>query len=355
MNLILNSYCNLKCNYCFADEYMEGAVKTPGKSMEYDFFMHEILPKIKNAPVVNFMGGEPTLHPQFNEIFSNTLGAMQPYTGLGIFTNGLMPDKTLALLQQVAGRNGSIKRQIQFSALLNWQTPENTTERNHQRCRQVAETLLRQNGYSVTFSINLYSKDQDLRTQCAEIDDIYCQVGLPKRQLYKIRVSPAFPIVGNVTNSYLPIRDYPAVGKKMIGLLKEFPQMCFRFDCSFPPCFLDDVREEEYDLVERFFYHGSQPVPDMREWKNHHLYFGCADGSPMDVDSKGDCFNCFPFHNLLIGNIKNFKELNNIASAAMGAKFLNTVFENTHIKEPCHSCPHYMVRCSSGCFAYNFV
>ncbi|SVB13117.1 uncharacterized protein METZ01_LOCUS165971, partial [marine metagenome] len=23
MNIILNSYCNLKCNYCFADEYME--------------------------------------------------------------------------------------------------------------------------------------------------------------------------------------------------------------------------------------------------------------------------------------------------------------------------------------------
>jgi len=23
VNIILNSYCNLECNYCFADEYME--------------------------------------------------------------------------------------------------------------------------------------------------------------------------------------------------------------------------------------------------------------------------------------------------------------------------------------------
>ena len=38
MNIILNSYCNLKCNYCFADEYMEETVKTPGKSMDFGFF-----------------------------------------------------------------------------------------------------------------------------------------------------------------------------------------------------------------------------------------------------------------------------------------------------------------------------
>ena len=47
MNIILNSYCNLKCNYCFADEYMEETVKTPGKSMDYDYFQNEFLPKIK--------------------------------------------------------------------------------------------------------------------------------------------------------------------------------------------------------------------------------------------------------------------------------------------------------------------
>jgi len=63
MNIILNSYCNLSCNYCFADEYMEETVKTPGKSMEYEYFQNEFLPKIKNAPIINFMGGEPTLHP----------------------------------------------------------------------------------------------------------------------------------------------------------------------------------------------------------------------------------------------------------------------------------------------------
>ena len=52
MNIILNSYCNLTCNYCFADEYMEETVKTPGKSMEYDYFLKDFLPKIKNTPII---------------------------------------------------------------------------------------------------------------------------------------------------------------------------------------------------------------------------------------------------------------------------------------------------------------
>jgi radical SAM protein with 4Fe4S-binding SPASM domain len=56
-----------------------------------------------------------------------------------------------------------------------------------------------------------------------------------------------------------------------------------------------------------------------------------------------------------LGNISDFKELNSIATAQMGSKFLNEVFSKTEAKEPCRSCPHYMVRCSSGCFAYNFV
>jgi radical SAM protein with 4Fe4S-binding SPASM domain len=266
-----------------------------------------------------------------------------------------MPDKVLTLLQQVAGINGSIKRQIQFSALVNWQTAENTTDRNHERCRHTAVTLLKSNGYSVTFSINLYSKKQDLHNQCREIDEIYQAVGLPKNQRYKIRVSPAFPIVGNTDNTYLPIRDYPEVGRIMIEILKQFPQMDFRFDCSFPPCFLDEILEEEYNLVERFFFHGFKQVPSIHEWKTQDLYFGCADGSPMDVDPVGDCFNCFPFHGKKLGNVTDFKEVNTIASAKMGSRFLSSVFDASEVKEPCKSCPHHMIRCSTGCFAYNFI
>ncbi len=355
MNIILNSYCNLKCNYCFADEYMDETVNTPGKSMDFDFFVEEMLPRVKNATLINFMGGEPTLHPRFVDILTATLENQQPFSALGIFTNGIMPQKVLDLILDTMGPQGSLSRQIDFTVLLNWQTAENTTEKNHQRCREVAENILEVNGFNLMFSLNLYSIEQDLRTQCREIDEIYQDMGLPDGQRYKVRVSPAFPIVGEDANISLPIRDYPKMGRLALDILKEIPQLCFRFDCSFPPCLLDEISEEEYPLVERFFYHGSQPVPSLNEWSHHDYYFGCADDSPMDIDPKGDCFNCFPFHNLKIGNVSEHKVVNELAVKKMHTRFLSHVFEKTEVKEPCRSCPHYMVRCSSGCFAYNFA
>jgi len=334
---------------------MDEHVNTPSKSMDYQFFEEDLLPRIKTVSLINFMGGEPTLHPRFTDILTSCLDNMSPFTYLGIFTNGIMPNKALDLLLEMVGPNGSMQKQVEFSVLLNWQTIENTTEKNHQRCRESAEAILEENPNSLMFSLNLYSIQQDLHTQCKEIDEIFQDMGLPENQTYKIRVSPAFPIVGEQGNVSLPIRDYPQMGRMMIDIVKEFPQLNFRFDCSFPPCLLDTLNEEEFPLVERFFYHASQPVPDVRDWANRDFYFGCADDSPMDVDPVGDCFNCFPFHNLSLGNIKDHKDVNEIAVKKMHTKFLGHVFEETEAKEPCRSCPHYMVRCTSGCFAYNFT
>ena len=332
---------------------MEENVKTPDKSMDFDFFQNELLPRVKNASLINFMGGEPTLHPQFDDMLSKTLDNMQPFTFLGVFTNGLMSDQSLDLLLDLVGRGGSIERQIQFSVLLNWQTMENISEKNHARCREVAEAILSKNGNGLMFSLNLYSIKQDLATQIWEIDEIYQGLGLPPGQTYKVRVSPAFPIVGEEGHITLPIKDYPKMGRMMLDLLKDFPQLRFRFDCSFPPCLIDDIKEEEYPLVERFIYHGSQSVPNITEWKDKDVYFGCADDSPMDIDPKGDCFNCFPFHNKKLGNIQDFKQVNELAIKKMHTEFLGHAFK-AQPNEPCKSCPHYMVTCSSGCFAYNF-
>ena len=195
------------------------------------------------------MGGEPTLHPRFNDIFRNTYKDVLPYSHLSVFSNGLMPDKVLDLMLEMAGPKGARNKNVVFAILLNWQPLENISEKNHARCREVAEAILGKNGYSLMFSLNLYSINQDLATQCWEIDEVYQNLGLPPGQTYKIRVSPAFPIVGEEGHITLPIKDYPKMGRMMIELLKAFPQMCFRFDCSFPPCLMDDINEDE-DLEE---------------------------------------------------------------------------------------------------------
>ena len=54
-----------------------------------------------------------------------------------------------------------------------------TPKENRQRCQAVAEEIIGENGTSLMFSLNLYSVEQDLMTQCREIDDIYQEMGLP--------------------------------------------------------------------------------------------------------------------------------------------------------------------------------
>ena len=103
---------------------------------------------------------------------------MQPFSFLGVFTNGLMPDKVLDLLLHTVGRGGSIgSARFNFPFFCNWQTSENISEKNHARCREVAETILSKNGMGLMFSLNLYSIEQDLQTQCWEIDEIYQDMG----------------------------------------------------------------------------------------------------------------------------------------------------------------------------------
>lgn len=202
--------------------------------MDFDFFAKELLPKVSKAPVINFMGGEPTLHPRFVEMMKLTYEAITP--GFSRPVHQWFDER------KGAGPVGQHRR-AQRSALaqnLFRRTPELADARKHFRkitsCQEIAETLLRVNGFSVTFSINLYSK---IRTSppSAEIDAIYQNAGLPRDQMYRIRVSPAFPIVGGESNAYLPIRDYPAAGRVMFAMLKNIRRCVSASTAPFHPVF----------------------------------------------------------------------------------------------------------------------
>ena len=45
------------------------------------------------------------------------------------------------------------------------------------------------------------------------------------------------------------------------------------------------IEENQFELTDRFYFHGNKQLPPTEEWKNNDYYFGCADGSPMDIDS----------------------------------------------------------------------
>ena len=167
---------------------------------------------------------------------------------------------------------------------------------------------------------------------------------LPPGQKYKIRVSPAFPIVGEEGNGNvtLPIRDYPKMGRMMLELLNDFPQMCFRFDCSFPPCFLDEIQGRRIrPWSSAFFIMAANPVPAYQ-----------AIGRPTDVllsavpttarwTSTRKVTVSTVFHSTISkwGISSEHKQVNELAITTMHTKFLSHVFEDTEVKGTLQNLP----------------
>ena len=96
-NIILTSYCNLHCPYCFANEMIN---TEEIKNISIAQFQH-ILDWISKTPLegqrIGLIGGEPTLHPQFDEILDIVGKFCLEHNCFSIlFTNGIYINKFLS-------------------------------------------------------------------------------------------------------------------------------------------------------------------------------------------------------------------------------------------------------------------
>lgn len=87
-NIAITNYCNLKCNYCFADDM----IKETNKTMSLDNYIKVLkyLTEQNYEQRIGIIGGEPTLHPQFKEILiESNQCAMANKIDFILFTNGI--------------------------------------------------------------------------------------------------------------------------------------------------------------------------------------------------------------------------------------------------------------------------
>ena len=100
-NIAIVNYCNLKCKYCFADDMIHE--KSTSITME-DF--KKILSFLAKTPEnhVGIIGGEPTLHPDFENILKEVNRyCKECRTGATLFTNGINLDKYLPFIGERIG------------------------------------------------------------------------------------------------------------------------------------------------------------------------------------------------------------------------------------------------------------
>lgn len=90
-NVAILNYCNLKCPYCFADDM----IKEKSTSISIEDY-RKTLEYLARTPEnhVGIIGGEPTLHPYFDQILQETNKyCVELNTGATLFTNGIELDK----------------------------------------------------------------------------------------------------------------------------------------------------------------------------------------------------------------------------------------------------------------------
>ena len=100
-NIAIINYCNLKCKYCFADDM----IKEKSVTITLDDY-RKILDFLSRTPKnhIGIIGGEPTLHPHFDDILKETnFYCKTVNTGATLFTNGIELEKYMPLIGERIG------------------------------------------------------------------------------------------------------------------------------------------------------------------------------------------------------------------------------------------------------------
>lgn len=215
-NIFLTRKCNLKCPYCFADEF----VNKDNEEISIENFK-TALNFIKTDPneAIGLIGGEPTIHSKFHEL----LGILQQDDAVKkvlIYTNGIEIDKSIEIFKNK-----------KFGLLVNCNSPKDIGEHSFNKLKNNIQ-LLKNENVDFALGINLYSDKMDYNY-------IFDLLEISKNK--SLRFSTALP------------NDYKEKTSKVLKDFLKFKPFIFQFfnsciersiipysDCNFiPNCILN--------------------------------------------------------------------------------------------------------------------
>ncbi len=263
-NISITSTCSRSCVYCFARTGSEKPRYISAERFEaaLTFLQRSGLSRVR------LLGGEPTLHPQFNPF----LDAIE-VCGLKLllFSNGRMTEKVLERLLGFP--------QDRLTILLNVHGDDDF--QSDESCNAVIK-VLRHLGANVMLGCNLYSPSINPDFILALIH----KFGL----IPEVRLGLAHPRVG-AANRFLHPRHYRTVGARIGALAAKMQARGLRLelDCGFTPCMFD---ENELRLLKRLgAVPGKRcnPLPDLLPDGRFIPCYPLADVVHVDWRDDDDC------------------------------------------------------------------
>ncbi len=319
VNLFLTKKCNLKCSYCFADEFVnkgceEFSLENIKKAIDFI--------KTDGTSRIGLIGGEPTLYTYFSKVL-DMLNDDENIDSISIFTNGLEIDK---YFDQIKAEK--------FSLLVNCNSPKNIGCKYHKLEENIAK-LAELKGEKCILGINLYSKDMDYS---------YIFELLNKTNNKILRYSIAIPnVIKEKTENILDACNM------MKPLLLAFYNDCLKnkiipfSDCNcLPICIY--TREDMKILIE---------LDNMakKQGKFNSPIRSCITCTPViDILPDLNAVRCFGLSKYMKVDISTYKTVKNLT-----AYFSNTIdiyAKLSFVSKKCKNCKMRLIDKCGICYTY---
>ena len=235
-NLVLTTRCNRDCAYCFAGRRRSGADMTLAQAGEV-----MDLALASGQRQVRFLGGEPTLHPDFAAMLD---AAASRGLEVLVFSNGLAPPEAIKAILRMPPERCRMMLNLNLGVAI----PEQ--ERAH--VAQTAQSL----GARAFVGINIHSHGLPLQEASAFVK----KHGLART----LRIGLAHPRLDR-QNHYLHPRHYRRVGEELELFFKAVSPDGFSlsFDCGFVPCMFSPEFLESAGITVRDLGRRCGPIPDV--------------------------------------------------------------------------------------------
>jgi len=230
-NIMVNEACNLKCPYCFAEEFVNQNPKEMSLAdfrTALDFALSD-----RSERQVGIIGGEPLMYTYINEALSIAIDDPRSDPVM-LYTNAVMLDRL----------SDEILESSKFRMLVNCNSPDDMGDAAFEKMRQNMLDFKNRHFGEGRFrlSVNIYKPDFDYSYVIPLVREMEFDV---------IRLSVSVPQGGKLPAGQSPLeyfREMKPVAMRFVGDMMRCGVIT-GFDCNFlPGCVLT---EEEYDGVLR--------------------------------------------------------------------------------------------------------
>lgn len=309
-NIAINNYCNLQCPYCFANRYITEEEKQSITIEQLDYILNFL--GRTTVGRVGIIGGEPTLHPNFECILKRVKEFCSTHnTHCSVFSNGIRLYEYARLISDNIG------------CLVNVNHPDVVGDKNWDEMLRSLNRIKVCSGIDrITLGVNLYStlRDYDFIFDLAHN---YCKD--------LVRVSYVAP---TCKFSNVDKRSYYSEAKEIFLPFVEKAikyGIHIRLDCNhIPRCYFTDEELSRIDSITEGFHDYCEPVVDITPDFKATACFGAYELFELDK-----------FDN--IQQVERF----------LRYKKLYPLSEN-NISGGCAECPkHQNLSCQGGCLAFS--